>query len=110
MKALFGSAPEGPYFATIDRYRFTVASLAYFGSVGLLRYAVLTAPFTKSAPARWTAAAITASVDETELITSVSGFQLSAFAVAIARTVGVGVVRSTHVSAPDAFWRAICDP
>jgi hypothetical protein len=30
-------------------------------------------------------------------------------AVPIARTVGVGVVNSTHVSAPEAFWRTICD-
>ena len=53
---------------------------------------------------------MTVSIAETELITSVAGFQLRALAVAIARTVGVGVVRSTHVSAPDAFCRAICDP
>ena len=52
---------------------------------------------------------MTESVAETELITSVSGFQFDAFAVAIARTVGVGVVSRTHVSAPDAFWRASCD-
>ena len=43
------------------------------------------------------------SMAATELITIVPGFQLSAFAVAMARTVGVGVVRSTHVSAPVAF-------
>ena len=50
---------------------------------------------------------MTESVFDTELITIVSGFQASAFAVAIARTVGVGVVSSTQVSAADAFCRAI---
>jgi hypothetical protein len=43
------------------------------------------------------------------LITTWPGFQLSARAVAIARTVGVGVVSSTQVSAPEARCRAICD-
>jgi hypothetical protein len=50
---------------------------------------------------------MTESVFDTELITIVSGLQASARAVAIARTVGVGVVSSTQVSAADAFCRAI---
>ena len=72
-------------------------------------YDELTDPFTKSAPALRAAACMTESVFDTELITIVSGFHASAFAVAIARTVGVGVVSSTHVSAADAFCRAICE-
>ena len=88
-------------------YLFTVASFAYFGFVGFFRYAVAIAPLTKSAPTFAPTAAMTASVAATELITIVSGFQFNAFAVAIARTVGVpAVVNRTQVSAPLAFCRA----
>jgi len=53
---------------------------------------------------------MTASVAATELITIVFGFQFKAFAVAIARTVGVpAVVSKTQVSAPLAFCRASCE-
>ena len=52
---------------------------------------------------------MTASLAETELMMIVSGFQLSPFACSIAFTVGTGVVKSTHVSAPESFCLAICD-
>ena len=68
---------------------------------------MLTAPFTNAAPALFTAARMTPSVAATELMMIWFGRKFRALAVPIARTVGVGVVRSTHVSAPEARWRAI---
>src|SRR5687767_11779064 len=93
----------GANFLAIARYCLTAASLAYAGLGGFFRYESLIAPFVYSLSWRSSAAFITASLAATELITIVSGFQASAFACSIAFTVGVGVVSSTHVSAPDSF-------
>jgi hypothetical protein len=48
---VFG-VPPGPNFDMIVRNCFTCGSFAYTGFVGFFRYALLTAPLMKSAPAR----------------------------------------------------------
>src|SRR2546428_1647783 len=104
----FGFDPGAKRF-WILLYFLIMRSDWYLGFGGFLRYESLMSPFVYSLPTLPSAACMTASLAETELMRIVSGFQLSAFACSIAFTVGTGVVKSTHVSAPESFCFAICD-